>query len=309
VRLSRLVIAVAFALASVPCAARAERGQWQFISTAGRTFELLPSSDPDEPALRLSFLGGKLEAMSGTSLVIAARRSRRLTFGITLPAFIALLNFSEDNAMPWQTFRGSLGLGVIFRPERPFGRPPPPGGALVIEAAYIHESDHAVDLDGYRLTFVEYPYLTFDNGNFSSYEWLKLRVRYQQRLAGDRVRLLGAVGYRYFTPSINPGDRRELEHSFSLEARGWVRLVRRLSFHFGAYAEVLANGFSSAANRIRADLERDPLLTFLVEAGLTVSEFRGRSFQVSFLYSNSNGRGLCFPVRRSELGVSLQIHL
>jgi len=305
----RPFFALTAVLLSLPGQARGEQGQWRRLSTAGRSFELLPSSDPDEPALTMAFLGGRLEAMSGVNVLIAARRSRRMDFGLTLPAFIALLNFNEDNAMPWQTFRGSFGLGTLWNPLRFARQRLPEGGSFIFEIAYIHESDHAVDLDGYRATVLISPFVPFDNGNFSSYEYLKLRWRYQQRLAGGRVHLLGAVALRYFLPSINPGDRRELSFSISAEARGWVRVYRRLAVHLGLFYEVLANDFSSRRNGVRSSLEGDPLQTLLLETGLTVSSFQGRSVQLSFLYSRSHGRGLTFVELRSAVGFSLRIHL
>jgi hypothetical protein len=296
-------------LVSWPSLAFGERAEWRYLSTAGGVFELLPSSDPDEPSLRVTFLGGRLEAMSGVNLVVVSRHSRRMDFGLTLPAFIELLNFGEDNAMPWQTFRGSFGLGALWRPRAFALRRLPEGGSLLFEMAYIHESDHAVDLDGYRARFLVSPLTPFDNGNFSSYEYLKVRARYQQILAGDRLHLLAAVALRYFMPSINPDDRRALSFSLSVEARAWMRLYRQLSLHLGVFYEVLANDFSASHSGFRSSLEGEPLQTLLVETGLTLSALRGRSIQVAFLYALSHGRGLLFTELRSAPGFSLRFHL
>jgi hypothetical protein len=225
-----------------------------------------------------------------------------LTFG----GFLALVNIDEYQAMPWQTYRANMGINTIWRSRRLDERVLPDDGSFILELGFFHESDHAASVDAFRDRFLLTPGDRFDNGNFSAYEYFKLRLRYEQRFLDERVALLNAIGGRFFTPSFNPGDRRELLAAFNVETRGSFRLVSRLFAFLGIYYELVGNRFSSAANDMRYSLEETPLHYLIVETGFSWRSRGGHSFQISFLYSRSHGRGLDFTLLRPNLGLMIR---
>lgn len=285
------------------------RSRWIFVSPVGALFRLLPTLDPDEPTLRFASLGGRKEATAGGQFIVAGRRNAVLDMSINLSGFIALINFDDQQAMPWQSFRGYMGINTIWRSRWLDERLLPRGGELYLELGFYHESDHAVSLDAFSYRYLRIPTAPFDNGNFSSFEFFKLRLRHQHRFLSGRLVWTNALGIRAFTPSINPLDHRELRYSVSAETRCSVGLVRRLHTFFGLFFESLANDFVSRDNNFRYDLDSTSLQHLLMEWGIALRSRSGQSLLLSLTFSRSNGRGLDFAEVRTEWGWSLRGHL
>lgn len=285
------------------------RSQWMFVSPVGALFRLLPTLDPDEPTLRFASLGGRKEAMAGGQFIVAGRRNSALDVSINLSGFIALINFDDQQAMPWQSFRGYLGVNTIWRSRWLDERLLPHGGELYFELGFYHESDHAVSFDDFSYHFLRNPFAPFDNGNFSSFEFVKLRLRHQHRFLSGRLVWTNALGIRAFTPSFNPGDQRELRYAVSAETRCSVGLVRHLHAFFGLFYESLANDFVSRDNNFRFDLDGTPLRYLFMEWGIALRSRGGQSLLLSLTFSRSHGRGIDFADMRTEWGWSLRGHL
>lgn len=289
--------------------ANERRSQWMFVSPVGALFKLLPTLDPDEPTLRFASLGGRKEATAGGQFIVAGRRSSALDVSINLSGFIALINFDDQQAMPWQSFRGYMGINTIWRSRWLDERLLPRGGELFLELGFYHESDHAVSLDSFSYHYLRNPMAPFDNGNFSSFEFFKLRLRHQHRFLSGRIVWTNALGVRAFTPSINPWAHRDLRYAVSAETRCSVGLVRRLHAFFGLFYESLANDFVSRDHNFQYDLDGTSLRYLLMEWGFALRSRGGQSLLLSLTFSRSNGRGLDFAEMRTEWGWSLRGHL
>lgn len=283
--------------------------EWLIFAPVGALVPLLPSADPDEPALRIGIEGARREAMAGARLLLFGVRSAPLDFGFEAAGFVALENFTEESAMPWELVRASLSVGTIWRSAWVDRRILPRDGQLLLELGFVHESDHAVAEAAYRAAFLTSPWTSFDNGNFSAYEHLRARLRYQQAWLEERVVLLVAIGGRYFTPSINPGDRRALRFGTSAEARLEVRIVSRLFAFLGVFYELVGNDFVASAEGFAGDLDHDFLHFLVAETGLAWRSTIGHVAQLGVTFDWANGRGLDFPVRRTEWGFGFRFLL
>jgi len=306
--LPSLIIFTAALLLARPSGAqqRSEDAEWHFGAPVGDLIPLMPSADPDEPGFRLTYYGARAEAMVGGQLVLFGRSSPKVDFALALGSFLALANLDDRSALPWETLRAGLGGNILLRSRWLEAQIMPPQSALILELGYFHESDHAVSESRYRTRFLSDPSSEFDNGNFSSFEHFKVRLRYQQRIAGDRISLLVAVGGRFFTPSMNSDDRRKLVAAFSGEARFSVRLVSRLFAFVAGFYELLGNDFDGALEGFSAHLEGDLLHYLLAEAGIAYRPAGGHMISLSAIFNRSNGRGIDFPDLRTEWGVGLR---
>lgn len=265
-----------------------------------------PTSDPDNPRFEYGNRGGRWEAAAGIQAVLFGLRSAHVEFALAGSGLIQLINFRDVNPVPWESWRAVLGFNTIWSFPG-LDRRLPDRGRLVLELGFFHESDHASDVGSYVARFTTlHDESIFDNSNFSSFEFFKLRASYDQWLWKDRLRVTAAFGVRPFTPPIDQWSRRELRLGVNVEGRLAVRIKGNLHGWFALYYEAVLNDFDAGRNSFRGDLDGDPLHYLRLELGLEWTPTTWMACVPFISYSNSHGRGVDFPVRRSEAGGGLR---
>ncbi len=162
--------------------------------------------------------------MAGAGVVLAGVESDRLRLGLALDGFIELINFDQGEPVPWESYRANVGFEVLAESPTLARALLPPGGRLYLAVGWFHESDHAANEQGYIAQYLAPPsylpgegaiYPSLDNGNFSSYEYVKLRAVYRQPLLRGRLTAQSALGARLFPGAIDPGSIRSLRAAVS----------------------------------------------------------------------------------------------
>jgi hypothetical protein len=275
-----------------------------------------PRADPDQPSLRYGLHGGRWKAMAGAGVVLAGIESDRLRLGLALDGFIELINFDRGEPVPWESYRANVGFEVLAESPTLARALLPPGGRLYLAVGWFHESDHAANEQGYVAQYLApqsflpggsiYPSL--DNGNFSSYEYVKLRAVYRQPLLRGRLTAQSALGARLFPGTIDPDSIRALRAAVLAEARLTVRVSEGVRPFASAYYELLANDFVAQAHGFRFGLDRTPLRYEIVHLGVDLVSAGGGIWSTYVSYSSSHGRGIDFPrFSGSEIGFGITL--
>jgi hypothetical protein len=286
---------------------------WQFeaLVTEHRFTGDAPRADPDQPALRYGLYGLRWKAMAGQSVVLVAVTSDALRLGLSLHGFLELLNFDSGGPVPWQSYRANVGLELLAESPRLSRALLPSGGQLLLSLGWSHESDHAADVGSYVGGYLLPSYtaiLSFDNGNFSSYEYVKLRAVYRQPVWGGRLTAESALGARLFPKAIDPYTLRALRAAVLAEGRLTVRATERVRPYASAYFELLDQGFDARAHGFAGSLAGQPLRYEIVHLGVDLVSRGGAVFSPFLTYSASHGRGIDFPrFYGPEVGFGLAI--
>lgn len=245
-------------------------------------------ADPDEPRFSYGATGGRHRSSFGGRLGLVGFRVRDHRVAVSLAPLFELANVGAA-PVSWQTFRANVGLDVSWRPPLAQNR------GLVLHMGFFHESDHVADIATYSAMFLADPRNSFDNGNFSSFEYVKARFDFSQHWRVDHVpalALLVSPGIRVFTPNLNRADTRgdlaALQNEVRLEL-GWRP---HLSTWIAAYGEV---GFRSLDDGSRyRDPHHGPAWTRRILLGLTTHGAGPSLFVFQAGYDNSTGRGVDF---------------
>lgn len=257
-----------------------------------------PRADPDQPALRYGLYGLRWKAMAGDAVVLVAVTSDALRLGLSLHGFIELVNFDSGGPVPWQSYRANIGLDLLAESPRLSRALLPPGGQLQLSLGWTHESDHAADVGSYVGQYLRPSHAglsSFDNGNFSSYEHVKLRVVYRQPLWGGRLTAESALGARLFPKAIDPYSLRDLRAAVLAEARLTVRATEGVRPYASAYFELVDHGFDAAAHGFTGSLAGQRLRYETVHLGVDLVSRGGAVCSPFLSYSASHGRGVDFP--------------
>lgn len=274
-----------------------------------------PRADPDQPSLRYSFQSGRWRAMGGGGVVLVALESDALRLGLALDGFIELVNFDEGEPVPWESYRANIGFDMLAESPRLSRALLPPGGRIYLSIGWFHESDHAANLSGYEAQYLAPRSLpgdfgpsspSFDNGNFSAYEYVKIRAVYRQPLLGGRLIVEEALGARLFPEPINPGSIRLMRSAILAEPRLAVQISAGVRPFVSAYFELLDNGFVAREHGFHYGLDQTPLRYTVAHLGVDLVGAGGAVVSPYMTYSSSHGRGVDFPrFFGSELGFGL----
>lgn len=284
----------------------AEAPAWrvQTLVTAHRFVPDEPRADPDQPSLRYGLHGGRWKAMAGAGVLLVGVESDRLRLGLALDGLIELVNFDRGEPVPWESYRANVGFEVLAESPTLARALLPPGGRLTLALGWFHESDHAANQQSYVDQYLAPPSYpsgqgaleaSLDNGNFSSYEYVKLRAVYRQPLFHGRLTAQSSLGARLFPGAIDPGSIRTLRAAAIVEARLTVRAGEGAHPFASAYYELLANDFVARAHGFRFGLDRTPLRYAIVHLGVDLVSASGGIWSPYLSYSSSNGRGIDFP--------------
>ncbi len=289
----------------------------QTIMAAHRFIPDEPRADPDQPSLRYGLHGGRWKAMAGAGVVLVGVESDRLRLGLALDGFIELVNFDQGEPVPWESYRANVGFEALAESPTLARALLPPGGRLYLAVGWFHESDHAANQDGYVQQYLAPQRFlsgtgslqrSFDNGNFSAYEYVKLRAVYRQPLFGGRLTAQSALGARLFPGSINPGSIRALRAAVLAEARLTARVSEGVRPFASAYYELLSNDFVAREHGFQLGLERTPLRYEIVHLGVDLVSPGGGIWSPYLAYSRSHGRGIDFPrFFGSEIGFGITL--
>lgn len=290
-------IALAMTLGTAPARADTAQDSVKALVTVHQFLHDEPSTDPDRAMLRYGVLGGRWQAMAGEGIVLVGGPLGGVRAAIALEGFLELVNFTDDQPVPWESFRANIGLNTHWEAPNLARAILPPDGRLFFALGWFHESDHAANLQRYMNDYLtNFGAITrFDNANFSAYEYFKLRLSWQQLLWGGRIATQTAVGARIFTPSINPGSIRGLRWAFQSEARVSVRATKTIHPFVAGYFELINNDFVAAREGFRGGLDHEPLRYQTISTGVALRSARGSMVIPEIVYSNSHGRGIDFP--------------
>jgi hypothetical protein len=272
-----------------------------------------PRADPDQPALRYGLYGLRWKAMAGDGVVLVGVTSDTLRLGLSLDGFIELVNFDRGYPVPWESYRANVGFDVHAESPRLSRALLPPGGQLQLSLGWFHESDHAADVNGYVAEYLApRPFFaalgSFDNGDFSSYEYVKVRAIYRQPLWGGRLTALSVLGARLFPKPIDPRSLRNMHTAVLAEGRLSVRVSDGVRPYASAYFELVNNGFVARADGFAFGLDREPLRYAIVNLGVDLVSRTGAILSPFVTCSRSHGRGVDFPrFFGPEVGVGLTI--
>ena len=271
-----------------------------------------PRADPDQPSLRYGFHGGRWRAMGGGGVALVTLESDALRLGLALDGFIELVNFNQGEPVPWESYRANIGFDVLAEAPRLSRAILPPGGRIHLAVGWFHESDHAANLAGYKAEYLApiappggfgsiYP--SFDNANFSAYEYVRIRAVVRQPLLGGRLTAQSAIGARLFPEPINPGSLRAMRAAILVEPRLAAQISAGVRPFVSAYFELIDNDFVARDHGFRFGLDRTPLRYTVVNLGVDLVSASGAVMSPYVTYSRSHGRGIDFPkFFGSELG-------
>lgn len=287
----------ALSLVAAPARADDPRGATETLVTVHHFLQDEPSADPDRAMLRYGWLGGRWQAMGGGGVVLVGGPLAGLRAAIALEGFVELVNFTDQQPVPWESFRANIGFNTLWEAPALARAILPPGGRLHLAIGWFHESDHAASLSSYTDRFLEPAGFTtsFDNANFSAYEYVKLRLDWQQSLWGGRLTTRAALGARLFPPPINPGSIRGMRHSLLSEVRASFRATDAARPFIAGYFELLQNDFEAAREGFRGGLDHEPLRYRTISAGVDLRSAGGAVVSPEIIYSSSHGRGIDFP--------------
>ena len=260
-----------------------------------------PRADPDQASLRYGLHGLRWKAMAGDGVVLVALASDTLRLGLALHGFIELVNLERGYPVPWESYRANVGMELLAESPRLSRALLPQGGQLQLSVGWFHESDHAANVRGYVAEYLLPRTLfataisSFDNGEFSSYEYVKLRAVYRQPLWGGRLTAMAALGARLFPKTIAPHSVRALNAAVLAEGRITARVTSGVRPFVSTYFELVRNDFSARAEGFDFGAEREPLRYAIVHLGVDLVGRSGTIVSPYFTYSRSHGRGVDFP--------------
>lgn len=139
--------------------------------------------------------------MLGDGLVSVTAESDLLRLGLAMDGFVELRNFTRDQPVPWQSFRANVGFEILVGSPSLSRTLLPARGSLQLGVGWFHESDHVAALEAYEIDFLTPARVgslqvtpALDNGNFSSFEYVKLRAIYRQPVLDDKLTLQFVLG-------------------------------------------------------------------------------------------------------------------
>lgn len=257
-------------------------------------------ADPDEPRFSYGTIGPRSRSTFGSHLGLVGFRTQEHRIILALSPLLELSNISGQ-PISWQSFRANVGLNVLWSPPLAHRR------RLVVHTGFFHESDHVADLETYRESFLADPVAPLDNGNFSSFEYLKVRGDFSQGwlvARGLPLTLVVSPGLRVFTPNFNRGDSRGDVLAVQNEIRFDVAWLPQVSTWVAAYGEIGLRNFEQT-DLYRAAHSGPPVSRRLL-LGVTARHRGPARFVFQIGYDNSNGRGVDF-MRRWGHAVTAEI--
>ena len=278
----------------------------QFLSGQGdtinyKTFRTI-SIDPDGFSMVVSRIGEKWNNKIGGEYDIDFLKGKRFSFGSSIGGFVNIHNFDEGQELSWQLWRGSVGISAFcdFHITDK--------SDIKAELSWIHESQHATDINAYTRKFILNPGL-YDNAIARSFEYIKLNIGYLTQFPNNNWHQSLILGYRYYPLPLGYNSNRILLNSLSLEAGVDRKIYKRFYFYSSFYFENIYNNFIAGERNYLGDWFLEPFKYRILEIGLGNRNAKDKTLNLFFCFSNSNGRGLDFLQVSQSFGVGLRIVL
>jgi len=270
-----------------------------YLTSPKVIFDLPRRIDPDEPLFEFSNFKGMWKAMLGAEMILYALESEYLNFFFSVNGFLDLHNFKTDHPVPWELLRANIGFGLLF--ELPIlNNMLFPDTRLFGELRFNHESDHILRFLAFQNEFISVPFTIYDLDyiNFSSFDYFKMRMTYQQYFLNRQLRVFVSAGTRFFVYT-NPLSLREMNWSFFSEAQVSFEPVpesnvfMQLSFFY----EIIDNDFisgSSGQTIFEIEHNGEDYSCLVIQFAVEIKNQTGFSFIPFIKYYAGNGRGADF---------------
>jgi hypothetical protein len=265
-----------------------------------------PDMDPDGAWAGYGGQARRWTAHIGTHLSLFGGERGPVVASLGLQGFTEIANFTGSVPVSYESFRAHIGLDSLWSIPA-LDASLPTGGRLHARLGYFHESDHVSDYDTFERRWVEGEvigagtdfetiiYEDYDDDNVSSYEFVRLRVVWQQPW-GDRWTTTLSAEPRRFTPDLNPYARRALRWGAAGEGRVAARLTESGSLALGMRFERWWHDFNPVAVGLRPGLGVAPSTWASAEVAWQW-EVRADHTVVPYLaVSDGNGRSADFFV-------------
>lgn len=264
------------------------------------------SIDPDSYSIVLSDIGKKSNNKIGGEYDINILKIQNFNFRSSLGGFINIHNFNEGQKLSWQLWRGSFGISTFF--EFHNSNLSTKSKQFIIEFSWIHESQHATDLNLYTHLFISVPQI-FNNSSARSFEYFKLKSNYIAHSSNEKWQLVLSLGYKYYPKPLVLNSQRILLNSFLFETSIERRILKRGFLYSKFYYENIYNDFIAKNQNYKGDWIKEPFIYRIFENGIGYRNSKDKIINLFFYYSKSNGRGLDFIVFSESIGCGLRIVL
>jgi hypothetical protein len=271
-----------------------------FLELSKKTLELPNSLDPDEPVFKYSAIGAKdgnafWNGKFGGRFIFMGLKSERLALVFGINGFLDLHNFTSGiYPVSWELFRANIGFNFSGRFD--LVKKPVFGLKSFFEIYMNHESDHIASIDPFIKQFTIYTgkdSSRFDYYNFSSYEYLKLKLTLSQTFFNERIQFINTVGGRLFN-SINPRTQRRMKYAYQLETKLLFKTFPFLDIEIGYYHERIINNFNYKQSQFKIEHNSTPYKFDIAHFGLVLYNKKGFNLMPYVEYHWRHGRGADF---------------
>jgi len=263
--------------------------------------------DPDSYSIELSKMGGKWNNKIGGAYSVELLDNRKINLATSLGAFVNLHDYSKNQSLSWQLWRGNLGLTALFEVKDInfiFN-----SGRLITKLSWIHESDHATDVVGYTNHFTNISSQDFNNGGARSFEYYKVSSKYFCNSRNNKWMFNIGIGYKYFSKPQLENTKQMLQNSFLFETGIKRNIFRRGYLYSEFYYENIKNSFVADQQGYTGSWNKEPFIYRILENGIGYVDNKERILNLFIRYSKSNGRGLDFIEVSEVYGLGLRIIL
>ena len=263
--------------------------------------------DPDLPAFQFSRVGGRWVNKAGASIRLLHAEMFGANTQFTLEPFVEIHDFSSGKDFSWELWRGSVGMTIQWRFDTRIAVPGFREARANIGIGYFHESDHASSIDFTRVFTTYSSFDEFPNGNFGSFEYVRLQSG-MTHIGEGQWMLSWEPFVKIFPTPIERGAGRELRNSYGIDVCVRKMLSNSFSVYAGGYYESFQTAFVASRAGFRPDFNEGALIYRTMELGITQQTERFRIIPY-IAFTNSNGRGLDFLNIYTEVGYGVRIVL
>jgi hypothetical protein len=287
----------------------------QYYLISPRTvFDLPQRLDPDQPVFSYSCFTGRWKAMVGEEIIFYGLTSPSFNFFFSLNGFLELHNLTNREPVPWELLRANFGFNLFIEVPA-LNNFLFPKTRVFFEVQCNHESDHILSFGAFQYELIRPPstIYDFDYTNCSSYEYVKCRMTYAQKIFDEHVRFFATAGGRFFfyTNQFSP---RALAWSFFSEAGISYEPAPGGNFlvNLSLFYETIKNNFisGSSGNTIyKVEHAGEDFTYFSLRLSVEIKSAAGFSFLPFVKYFSGNGRGADFlkTYQSFEFGVAFSL--
>jgi hypothetical protein len=292
-----IMCAFLFSLFFIPAAIHlhGEETIHHYLTSPKTIFDLPHRIDPDEPLFEYSNFEGMWKAMIGFEMILYALESEYAHFFCSVNGFFDLHNFNTDHPVPWELLRANIGFGLFFEMP-PLNTLLFPHSRIFGELRCNHESDHILRFLAFENEFINgaFSLNDLDYNNFSSFDYFKLRITYQQSAFNEQFNFFVSAGTRLFVYT-NPLSLREMNWSFFTEAQVSFKPVAEsnVNTQLSFFYEVINNDFisgSSGQTIFAIEHNGEDYYCLIVQFAVEIKNQTGFSFIPFIKYYQGNGR-------------------